>query len=337
MKKLSIIVPHYNRWSLLAGCLDSLSKQNYQDFEVLVVDNGSTDNSRERIKNRSYPFSIFWIELKTNLGFARAVNEGIRASSSPYVMILNNDVRLDSDCIGRMIFVLEKLPKIGVVTCRIMSANNPYIVDSCGAGISKECKCFQIGWGRRWDSTTGFCHHLKNILRYGQLLPVFGSTGTCAIFRRNAFEKVGLFDEEFFMYLEDMDWAIRACALGIRTVVVFDALAFHIGGGTAGGYYSEFSLFWIVRNQLFLIVKNISFEAIVKWFPYILFGQIKTAGKAIIILGKPGIYLKAVVNFLKVLPMALKKRRKIIKLSCGELERHVKRSLLLKDMFLFSK
>ena len=326
MKTVSIIIPHYNRCDLLGKCLHHLSEQDFGDFEVLVIDNGSTDNSEQIIKGFNFPFSLHWERLNENRGFAYAVNVGILKSKSPYIMLLNNDVWLTRECLGRMVFLLSNSDSISVAGCRIMSAYDPDVIDSVGAGISKECKCFQVGWSSRW-SVVG-----DNLLKMGRTLPVFGATGACVLFRREVFDRVGFFDEHFFMYLEDMDWAIRARAKGIKVAIALDAVAYHLGSGSTGGSYSDFSLFWIVRNQLFLIFKNIPLSFVLRNFLYILLGQMKTLGKAVILLKKPGIYFKALGSFVRMLPTVYALRKATERMSCNELNEWIEVSGYLRRL-----
>ncbi len=296
MKGLSIIVPHRNNERLLSNFLNSLSYQSFLDFQLIVVDNGSQDGSFKALFRKNYRFPRKLIRFSENQGFAKAVNKAIEIANTPYILISNNDVTLSSECLEKMISFADCNPQIDVLTCRVMKNQNRLIIDSLGNGISKEGKCFQIGWNKVW----------KNQLL--EPLRVFGASGAFMFSRKEVFKKVGLFDETYFIYLEDADWALRAFAKGVYTVALPWVVAYHEGSASSGGHYSDFSLYWILRNQWLLAFKNFPedfFRANLFWF---VTGQLKTAGKAMLIKRKPRIFFRALKDFFRLLP-AFKKIR----------------------------
>lgn len=222
-------------------CLASLKKQTYKDYQILVVDNASTDGSVEYVKEH-YP-EIEVIALKKNYGFSKAVNVGIRRSTTPYVILLNNDTTTDPYYIEEMVRTIEKSPRIFSVSSKMIQMYHPQLIDSAGDLYTL------TGWG--------VCRGVgRPVSNYTETDEVFSACAGAAIYRRQVFEKIGLFDEKHFAYLEDIDVGYRARIFGYRNLYCPTALVYHVGSGTSGSKYNSFKVRLSARNNIYLNYKN---------------------------------------------------------------------------------
>ena len=222
-------------------CLASLKKQTYKDYQILVVDNASTDGSVEYVKEH-YP-EIEVIALKKNYGFSKAVNVGIRRSTTPYVILLNNDTTADPYYIEEMVRTIEKSPRIFSVSSKMIQMYHPELIDSAGDLYTL------TGWG--------VCRGVgRPVSNYTETDEVFSACAGAAIYRRQVFEKIGLFDEKHFAYLEDIDVGYRARIFGYRNLYCPTALVYHVGSGTSGSKYNSFKVRLSARNNIYLNYKN---------------------------------------------------------------------------------
>lgn len=239
--KVTIIIPNYNGCHFMEPCLASLKKQTYKDYQILIVDNASTDGSVEYVKEH-YP-EIEVIALKKNYGFSKAVNVGIRRSTTPYVILLNNDTTTDPYYIEEMVRTIEKSPRIFSVSSKMIQMYHPELIDSAGDLYTL------TGWG--------VCRGVgRPVSNYTETDEVFSACAGAAIYRRQVFEKIGLFDEKHFAYLEDIDVGYRARIFGYRNLYCPTALVYHVGSGTSGSKYNSFKVRLSARNNIYLNYKN---------------------------------------------------------------------------------
>src|SRR3989344_7603864 len=147
MNKVSVIIPNWNGFDLLKDCLTSLRRQTFINFEVVVVDNNSTDNSIEFIKNNFPKTKI--IKLNKNYGFARATNEGVRASKSPYVVFLNNDTSVDKNFLKELVSTADKNSKVISVNSKILNFDDRKLIDGVGIKINEVGQAPSIGWNQK--------------------------------------------------------------------------------------------------------------------------------------------------------------------------------------------
>ncbi len=239
--KVTIIIPNYNGCHFMEPCLASLKKQTYKDYQILVVDNASTDGSVEYVKEH-YP-EIEVIALKKNYGFSKAVNVGIRRSTTPYVILLNNDTTADPYYIEEMVRTIEKSPRIFSVSSKMIQMYHPQLIDSAGDLYTL------TGWG--------VCRGVgRPVSNYTETDEVFSACAGAAIYRRQVFQKIGLFDEKHFAYLEDIDVGYRARIFGYRNLYCPTALVYHVGSGTSGSKYNSFKVRLSARNNIYLNYKN---------------------------------------------------------------------------------
>ena len=253
--KTTIIIPNYNGLSFMEPCFESLKEQTVRDFKVLVVDNGSTDGSVEWLKEHRIP-SIF---LKENTGFSGAVNTGIRAADTPYVLLLNNDTRVEPGFVAAMERAMDQSPKIFSVSSRMIQMYHPELLDDAGDMYSILGWAYQRGVGRSSELYQKSCR-------------VFSACAGAAIYRRAVFHEIGLFDELHFAYLEDIDVGWRAKLYGYDNIYCPDAVVYHVGSGTSGSRYNSFKVRLAARNCIYLNYKNMPGWQLLLNAPFLLAG-----------------------------------------------------------------
>jgi GT2 family glycosyltransferase len=249
---VTVIVPHYNRCDMLIRLLDALCTQ-VSPHAVLVVDNGSTDGSVEIARAHSTEV----LTLPGNFGFAYAVNRGIEKAKTTWVAIVNNDVIPEPDWLEKL------LAADAPFACgKLLQESNPTLLDGTFDLLSRSGLAWRVGHGCPAD------HPDWNSPREVQFAPM-----TAALFRREVFDRVGLLDETFESYLEDVDFGLRCGLAGIRGRYVPDAVATHRGSATLGAWQPE-TVRLIARNQIFLIAKHYPRETIWRYACSITWGQL---------------------------------------------------------------
>lgn len=242
--KVTIIIPNYNGLKFMVPCMEALEKQRYRDYELIIVDNASSDGSTEFIE-RKYP-AVKLIKLDQNYGFSKAVNVGIRAAGTPYVILLNNDTEADPDYVGEMVKAIEADDKVFSVSSKMIQLYQKDLIDDAG-----DMYCL-LGWG--YQRGVG-----QPSSGYRRPCRVFSACAGAAIYRRKIFEEIGYFDEGHFAYLEDLDVGYRANLYGFRNCYAPKAMVYHVGSGTSGSKYNDFKVRLAARNNVYLIYKNMPF------------------------------------------------------------------------------
>lgn len=243
--KVAAVVPHWNRRDLLQTLLANLAQQTRPFDEIIVVDNGSTDDSAAVAERAGAKV----VRLERNLGFAAAVNRGIEAANADWIAILNNDVTLAPDWLAILLAAAES-ESVSFATGKTLSARDRNRIDGTFDAISRGACAYRCGSGKP-DGP------LWNQQRRIRMAPM-----TAALFRRRLFEEIGSLDEGFESYLEDVDFGIR-CAIHERWgMYVPTAIAYHQGSST-WGQWNKYSVRLIARNQLLLTAKH--FGGLSRW------------------------------------------------------------------------
>lgn len=238
-KRVTIIIPNYNGLSFMEPCMAALERQTCRDFDVLVVDNGSTDGSVEWLKEREIP-SVF---LEENTGFSGAVNTGIRAAKTAYVILLNNDTEAEPDYVAGLLRAIESSGRIFSVSPKMIQMHHRELMDDAGDMYSIMGWAYQRGVG-------------QEVSRYDRPCHIFSACAGAAIYRREVFEEIGYFDEMHFAYLEDIDVGYRAKIAGYYNRYCPQAVVYHVGSGTSGSKYNSFKVRLAARNNVYLNYKN---------------------------------------------------------------------------------
>lgn len=257
--KVTVVIPNYNGKHFMEPCLSSLMKQTCKDFEILVVDNASSDGSVSYMKEH-YPH-IRLISLSKNYGFSKAVNTGITQSTTPYVILLNNDTTVDPDFIKEMVSAIERSPSLFSVSSKMIQMYHPDLIDSAGDLYTL------LGWG----ICRGTGRPVSNYTRFDL---IFTACAGAAIYRRKIFDRIGLFDESHFAYLEDIDIGYRARIYGYQNGYCPSAKVFHVGSGTSGSKYNSFKVKLSARNSIYLNYKNMPFFQLLINSPCLLAGYL---------------------------------------------------------------
>lgn len=238
MTGTAAVIPNWNGGRVLPAMLRSLEGQGFAD--VVVVDNGSTDGSWQAAER----WGARVIRLERNSGFAHAVNQGIQATDTENVAIINNDVELEPGWLAHLASKLGTDPQTMFVVGKIFVANsNNKILDGTFDAVSRAACSWRCGQGRE-DGP------LWNRPRRIACAPM-----TAAVFRRELFDKVGLLDERFESYLEDADFGLRCMKAGYGGTYVPAAVARHWGSATLGVWHAE-TVRRISRNQMYLVAKH---------------------------------------------------------------------------------
>lgn len=293
MKRVSVIIPNWNGRELLGPCLESLYRQQFDDFETILVDNGSTDGSVSFVE-QNFPQAAI-VRLEENRGFSAAVNAGISASASPYICLLNNDTEVDPLWLGTLVQALAADAHAGSAASKVLYFSDPHSVNSAG----DEFSLFGVAYQRRLMPGDT---ELFNQGRY-----VFSACGAAALYRKELFDKVGLFDEAFFAYQEDVDLGFRAQLLGYRCLFVPKAIVYHKYHATS----SRNSNLWFYlreRNKYFILIKNLSGILLFLCFPLVLLQEVFSLFEALW-RGHIGAYWRARRDLWSYLPHLLRERR----------------------------
>lgn len=256
-KKVSIVIPNYNGEKFLFNCLKSLETQTFQDFEVIVVDNASSDGSCEFIQQQFGQVKI--IKLDQNYGFCKAVNEGIKSSKAKYVLLLNNDTKSDKYFVEELVNVMDESEETFSCASKMLQLYDKEFIDDAG-----DFYC-ALGWA--YARGKG-----KLASMYEQDAEIFAACAGAAIYRRTIFEEIGYFDEAHFAYLEDIDIGYRARIHGYKNKYAAKSIVYHAGSGSSGSRYNEFKVNLASRNSIYLIYKNMPFLQILLNLPFLLVG-----------------------------------------------------------------
>lgn len=292
---VSIVIPNWNGKKFLAGCLDSLRQQVYKQTEIIIVDNGSIDGSVAFIKEH-YPH-VRLVCFDRNTGFSVAVNSGIQASSGEFVALLNNDTVVDSLWLQELVKVMRLHPEIGCAGSKMLAYDDHTMLDGAGDGYRRGGLPGRIG--HREKDTGRF-----NIARY-----ILGACGGAAIYRRNLFDEIGYLDEDYFAYLEDVDFGLRAQIAGYKCLYVPTAIVYHLGCGTTGSGYSPLVVRLSAQNNINTIVKNIPLPLVLKFLPEILYWQLYYLAVVLVRGGQIIPWIQGTMKAIQLLPKMLAKRR----------------------------
>lgn len=244
-RRVSILIVNYNGERFVGDCLESLAKTAGPVREVVVVENGSTDNSRAVLAR--YPW-VHTVRSERNLGFAGGNNLGLRHCSGEYVLLLNNDTIVPPDFLEPLYGYLDKHAKVGAVQGKMILPHYGNALDVCGSFLTRFGLPYHYGYFKP-DGPA-----------YRRNFPVFSAKGACLMFRRELIPLVGgfLFDEEFFCYYEESDFCHRVWLAGYEVHFVASPAIQHFMGATSGDPHSAFVLTHYLRNMTFSLLSNLS-------------------------------------------------------------------------------
>ncbi|MFN8454707.1 MAG: glycosyltransferase family 2 protein [Anaerolineae bacterium] len=261
---LSVIIPHYNGAHHLTTCFTALRTQTYPQLEIILADNGSSDDS-VALTRRDFP-EVKILELGHNFGFAEAINRGIEQAQGQILVPLNNDTEVTPGWAQAIVEALCAHPEAGMVACKMLLFDRRDILHSAGDGFGVDGIPINRGV---WQKDEG---------QFDGDVYIFGGCGGAVAYRREMLEDIGLFDEELFMYLEDVDLNWRAQLAGYKAVFAPQAVVYHrlsaSGGGVIASYYTG-------RNTLWVLAKNLPGPLFRRYWRAILGAQVKIAWDAL--------------------------------------------------------
>jgi GT2 family glycosyltransferase len=292
---ISVIIVNWNGKHHLNGCLSSLLNQSLQDYEVIIVDNGSTDGSMEFVAD-NFPKAIT-IGLDSNRGFSGGNNIGILASRGKFVVLLNNDTEVDQDWLQQLYLQINKDESIAACDSKVFYYGDRNSIWAAG-GTYSIAGTSQMRGNLEEDSAV-----------FDEPRDIFTAIACAAIYRKSAFEDIGLLDEDFHSGYEDVDWSFRAHLRGYRILNAPAAHVYHKVSATHG-YNSPAFVRNGQRNVFYVYIKNMPLPLLLRYWPLHLFYSIASMvyfariGQLIpFLLGK----LEAVLH----LPVVLRKRREV--------------------------
>jgi GT2 family glycosyltransferase len=293
---LTVAVLSYDGRHLLEVILPSLARQRFRDFEVVVVDNGSRDDTVAWLDEHWPEVEI--VSIAENIGVTAALNVCARSGSGELVGLFNNDLELDPDCLGEVVAALGEHPEAGWAGVKLRDFQQREVIDGAGDVFT-------------WAATGGRRGHgeLDNG-QYDEPRAIFGACGGAAVYRRDVLAQVGDFDEDFFAFYEDVDWNLRAQLAGFSCRYVPTAVVYHMGSATIGRGLSDFTRYHLWRNTLWIIAKDLPASALLRHAPQLVLGQLVNLAVAVRD-RKLGIWVKVWRDGLEGLPRILRKRRHV--------------------------
>ena len=239
--RTSIVVINWNRRALLEQCLRSIEQQTERDFELILIDNGSTDGSLDVLKHFSFP-ALQVIRNTENRGYTPAVNQGIRAARGRFIALINNDVVLATNWLAEALSGFARDAQIGMCASKILLALEPGRIDKVGHLLYPDGQNYGRG------------HRELDRGQYDRVEEVLWPDGATAIYRVELFETSGLFDEDFFAYGDDAELGLRAQLCGWKCLYLPAAVSQHHHSATLGPY-SPAKIFLVERNRIWLALK----------------------------------------------------------------------------------
>ncbi len=292
--RVTVVIPNWNGERFLKTCLAALRKQSFENFRTILVDNGSMDGSLNLIA-RNFP-EVEVISLKQNLGFSAAVNVGIRASKTELVALLNNDTEQHPGWIEALVRAADAHPEVGLLASKLVDFHDRRVLDGAGDVLRLSGLPYRLGHG---EEDRG---------QYDSPAYVFGACAAAAMYRREMFGRIGLFDEDFVSYCEDGDLSFRAQLAGCQCLYVPGAVVYHMGSASTGGKRGATATRLGTRNSISLLVKDLPLSVVPHVLPFFIPAQLARLLTAVMT-GVLRPHLQGLLEAGRRLPLMLAKRR----------------------------
>ncbi|MFX1239543.1 MAG: glycosyltransferase family 2 protein [Promethearchaeota archaeon] len=261
---VSIILLNYNNNNFTIDCLESLTKQTYRNFEVIVIDNGSKYSTylklKEKIETFSNKLDIKLIKSKYNLYYAGGNNKGMKLAKGEYFCLLNNDTEVREDFLEKTINFLKNNPKVGMLCPKITYFDKKDYIWYAGAYLNPRSIyfCYHIGVGK------------KDKGEYNKIEETAYANGAALFTSRDVVEEIGLLDDIFFIYAEETDWNYRAKKKGYKVIYFPETLVYHkvdrVTNRFSGLREKTNKMYLYNRNKIILMLKNFNITNIVFFF-----------------------------------------------------------------------
>ena len=296
---ISIVIINYNAGELLMNCVNSITKSNYSNYEIIVVDNNSSDQSHIKCKKKNVVIKL--IENKENLGYCEGNNVGIRLAKGEFIVILNPDTIVEPNWLNGLLKAYEKFGE-GLYQPKILAFEDD-LFESAGNML----QLFGFGYSKDRGVKDNGQHDISQEIGF--------ASGACLFTKTDVLKKIGLFDPFIFLYLDDLDLGWRAQQIGIKSYYIPSVTILH-----AGSYnykWSAMKFFWLERNRHYCILTHISKSTFFKMIPALIVVEIMMIS-FYFIKGYGKMKIKAYLDILKNIKQIRKKydeldKKRIIK------------------------
>jgi GT2 family glycosyltransferase len=292
--KVSIIVVNWNGERFLKDCLGALSNQGYANCEIILVDNGSADNS-VRFTRENFP-AVKIVALTENKGFTGGNAAGLEVAQGAYIALVNNDARPDEAWLENLLRPMLRDRTIGICASKLIF-ENPRILNSAGDGLTTAGVGFNRGLGHAAAA-------------FDAAEPVFGACGAAVLYRRRMLDEIGFLDEDFFLYDEDIDLNFRAQLAGWKCIYVPSAIAYHVANATSKRL-SDLHVYYHTRNLEFVWMKNMPSGLMLRFAHHKIIQEAGSFCYLCLRHGKWKPYFRAKRDALRMFPLMLEKRKRI--------------------------
>jgi GT2 family glycosyltransferase len=292
--KVSIIVVNWNGERFLKDCLGALSNQSYTNYEIILVDNGSADNS-VRFTREKFP-AVKVVALSENEGFTGGNTAGLAIAHGAFLALVNNDARPDQTWLENLIQPMLRDRTIGICASKLIFENTQ-TVNSAGDGLTTAGVGFNRGLG-------------GNALDFNLPELVFGACGAAVLYRRSMLDEIGFLDRDFFLYDEDTDLNFRAQLAGWKCSYVPSAIVHHVANATAKRL-SDLHVYYHTRNLEFVWIKNMPAGLMIRFAHHKIIQELGSFCYLCLRHGKWGPFFRAKRDALRMFPLMLEKRKQI--------------------------
>lgn len=324
--KVSIIITNYNGGQILLDCLESLKKLNYPNFEVILIDDCSIDNSfEEAIKNKGI-LKLNGFKNKKNLGFVGANNEGLKLTDGDYILLLNNDTKVSKNLLSVLVDKMENDPKIGAVQPKIKMMDNPDILDNAGSFLTRTGFLIHWGFGK------------KDSKEFDSERIIFSAKGACLMTRREIINKIGLFDQDFVSYMEESDFCWRVWHAGYTVYFLPQTYIYHKLGFSYSKISPEIVNYNSFKNRILSLYKNLETKNLfLILVPHLIIILILSFYYLLKLqFSKSGMIIDAIIWNIRNIKISARKRKVIQEMRVvgdDELFKQVMKKFNLKEMF----
>lgn len=302
---VSIIIVNWNGSGVFKNCLESLKKITYKNWEIIVVDNGSSDGSEDLINNIGIPKSKYkLIKNKNNLGFAPANNKGLKLSKGKYILLLNNDTKVERNFLSLMIEKMEEEKQIGAMQPKIRMMDTPDRLDNCGSFLTWTGFLYHWGFGK------------KDSVEFNNQKLIHTAKGACMLIRKEVIDKVKLFDDDFISYFEESDLCSRIWLSGWQVIYYPKPEIYHKVGFTSKKLIATEVNYHSLKNRMLSYIKSFGLRGVITiLIPHILMLMLLTLIYLIKFdFSKSTMVIKAIWWNVANFSITLKKRKQIQKL-----------------------
>jgi len=296
LPSVTVAVASYNGRHLLEKALPSIAAQRYRDLSALVVDDGSSDGTAEWLA-ANWP-QVRVVALPTNGGVTAALNRCISEADGELVMLMNNDVELEPDCVERLVAALRRHPEAGSASPKLLDYYERTVLDGAGDTLAWTGSPARRGHGQ------------PDRGQFDAEQEIFGACGGAALYRRSALEAVGDYDDDFYAYYEDSDWSLRAQVAGLPCRYVPSAVVYHMGSATLGREMNDFTRYHLWRNSIWMLAKSLPSDVALRHALQLLHGQLWNLAMAIRE-RRVALLARAWRDAARGLPRMLRKRRQV--------------------------